>query len=100
MSGSRLRGGGPEDERIALTAAPAQRRGADVGVAPGELVGEGEGEAAAGHPNRVAERDGAAIWVQRLHGHPEVARRGDGHRSKRLVDLDHVQLGTIEPAPP
>ena len=51
-------------------------------------------EPRAGHAERVAERDGAAVRVdvRRVVGQAEVAQHGEALRGEGLVELDHVHL--------
>ena len=51
----------------------------------------------AGHAERVAERDAAAVHVELLPRDAEVLGRRDDLRRERLVDLDEVDVVDREP---
>ena len=63
------------DQRVALPAAAAQRGRADAAAAPLELQRQVQHEPGAGHADRVAERDRAAVDVHLFRGHAEVLHR-------------------------
>ena len=86
-----------QDQGIALAATAAERRRSDPTAAPPELEGQGEGQASAGHPNRVAQRDGATVHVHDVGIEPELLHGLDTDRCERLVDLNEVQVGHTEP---
>src|SRR5580765_5425187 len=69
-----------DDEGIALTAPAAQGRRTHTAAAPLELLGEGEDDPGAGHTERVAQGDGAAVGVDDLGVDPEQLgrRQADG----------------------
>ena len=52
---------------------------------------------AAGARDRVAEARTAAVDVHDLLVDPELARRGDGHRAERLVDLPELDVADRHP---
>ena len=81
-----------QDQRVALTAAAAQRGRAGAAAAALELEGEGEREPGAGHADRVAEGDRAAVDVDDVVADAEVLHRLDADRRERLVDLDQVEV--------
>src|SRR4030095_15821928 len=60
---------------------------ADGLVVPVQRVEQRAGDPRAGHPERVADRDRAAVDVQLLDRDAEVAVRRDDLRGGRLVDL-------------
>ena len=68
-SRSRLRD--PDDQRVALAAAAAQRSGADAAAATLQLEREVQHDAGAGHADRVAEGDRAAVDVDLVLGDAE-----------------------------
>src|SRR4051794_30000608 len=82
----------PEDQRVALPAAAAQRGRAGAATAAAQLEREVQRDARAGHADRVTERDGAAVDVDLLGVEAEVAHRLDADRRERLVDLDEVEV--------
>ena len=89
-SGSR---DGADQDGVALAAATAQRGRAGAAAAAGELEGEVQGDAVAGHAERVAHGDGAAVDVDDVHRDAEVIGRRDADRGERLVDLEQVDVG-------
>ena len=60
--------GHADDQGVALAAATAQRGRADAAAAALELEGEVQHDPGAGHADRVAERDGAAVDVDLVLG--------------------------------
>src|SRR5690606_17492877 len=91
-AGSAL-GGHPDDQRVTLAAATAQRGGADAPAAPAELEGEVQRDPGAGHADGVAERDGPAVDVDLVRVDAELLGRHQPDRGESLVDLDEVQVG-------
>src|SRR5258708_29997804 len=81
-----------EQQGIALAAPTAQRRRAESAAPPPELVDQVQGQSGPAHPDRVAERDGAAIHVDDVRSDPEVAHRLDCHSGECLVDLNQIQI--------
>ena len=63
-----------------------------------KLLGRGQREARARHPERMAERDRAAVGVhlRRVVGKAELAQHGEPLRGERLVQFDHVEVGDLE----
>ena len=57
-----------------------------------EAVQEGRGQAGAGAPERVADRDRAAVDVEPLVVDAERPRRREHLRGERLVELDQVDV--------
>src|SRR5215469_9080064 len=64
-----------------------------------KLPGGGQGDARSGGAQRMADRDGPAVLVD-----PAVVKRqfepfqtGQYLSGKRLVDLDHIDVGEAEP---
>ena len=69
--------------------ASAQRR-----AALAQFQRRGAGDARAGHAERMAERDGAAIGVhvRGVVGDAEFAQHGDALGGEGLVELDDVEV--------
>ena len=82
-----------DDQRVALAAAAAQRRGADAAAAALQLERQVQGDPGAGHADRVAQRDGAAVDVDLVLVDAQLAGRDEPDRGERLVDLDEVEVG-------
>ena len=79
---------------------PAHRRGdADAATAAAQLVDERREDAGAAARHRVTETDRAAVDVDDGVVEPEDAAARDRHRRERLVDLDQVDIGDVEPGP-
>ena len=81
-----------EQDGVALAAAAAQRGGAEAAAAALELVQQGEGDPGAGHADRVAEGDGAAVDVDDVVGDAEVLHRGQADGGEGLVELEQVDV--------
>src|SRR4051812_48784691 len=75
------------DQGVALPTATAQRGGPDAAATALELEGEVQDHAGAGHADRVAERDRAAVHVHLGVVETELARRGDADGGEGLVEL-------------
>ena len=82
-----------DDQGVALAAAAAQRSRTDAAAATLQLEREVQDDAGAGHADRVAERDGAAVDVDLVVGEAELAGRGDADGGEGLVELDQVEVG-------
>ena len=80
-----------EQRRLALPHADAHRRQAVAAAPPPELVEQRHDEPRAAHPERMAERDRAAVDVHPLLVDPELAEHGERLRRERLVQLDEVE---------
>ena len=78
----------PEMQRVA--------RPSDAPRSP-HLVGQRQHDAGAAHPDRMAQRDPAAVDVQPVSVELQLALAGDHLRGERLVDLDQVDIGEREP---
>ena len=78
---------------VALTAAAAQRGGAEAATATAQLVQERERQPVAAHADRVTEGDGATVDVDDLVADAELGHRGDADGGERLVDLEQVDVG-------
>src|SRR5688572_18042594 len=85
-----------DDQSVALTTTTAQRRGTHAAATPLQLQSEVQGDAGAGHADRVAQRDGAAVDVDLVLGNAELLGRHDADRRERLVDLDQVEVGGLD----
>ena len=57
-----------------------------------EVVEQGGHDPRAGHPERVAERDRAAVGVELVRVDAELVAAGHDLRRERLVHLDHVHV--------
>ena len=84
---------GADHDGVALAAAAAQGGGAGAAAAAGELEGEVQGDAVAGHAEGVADGDGSAVDVDDVHRDAEVVGGRDADRGERFVDLEQVDVG-------
>src|SRR5262245_7178915 len=75
----------------------AQRGEPEARIPGTHRVGERQQDAGAAHPDRVAERDPAAVHVQAVAVELQLALAGDHLRGKRLVDLDQVHVRERQP---
>src|ERR1700712_1117115 len=82
-----------KNQRVALTAAAAERGNAGAAPTPLQLQGQVQGNSCAGHSDWVAERDGAAIDVDDVLAQAKRPRRGDADGSEGLVDLHQIKIG-------
>src|SRR4051794_10714695 len=82
-----------ERDGEALATRDAERREPERGIAFTHLVGEGEEDAGAAHPDRMPERDAPALDVQLVAVELQLALAGDDLRGERLVDLDQIEVG-------
>src|SRR5579871_4521118 len=73
---------GADDRGVALAATTAQRGRADPTAAAAQLVDECEHHARARHPDRVAERDRAAVHVHDVVADAEVLHRRESDRGE------------------
>ena len=64
-----------------------------------QAVEQRAGDAGAGHAERVADRDRAAVHVELVDVDAQVAVAGDDLRGERLVDLDQVDVVDGHPGP-
>src|SRR6266699_3555052 len=87
----------PQQQRVTLAAAAAQRRRAEAAAAPLQLIGQVQREPGAAHPDRMAERDRAAIDVDDVLADLQIAHRLDRDRRERLVDFDQIQVRDRQP---
>src|SRR5579871_839934 len=94
-AGMRSRSDADED-RVALSAARADRGAAQPAAAAAQLVDERGEDSRAGGADRVAERDGAAVDVDALLVDAEHPDRRDHDRCERLVDLPQVDVGGVD----
>src|SRR5262245_28482025 len=81
-----------DDQRIALTTAATQRGRAQTAAAAAQLEREREHEPGTGHPDRVTQRDRAAVDVDDVPADAEVVHGLQADRRERLVDLDEVEV--------
>src|SRR5204863_3945627 len=77
----------PQDDRVALTPARADRRAAQPAAAAAQLEHQAAEDARARSADGVTQRDGAAVDVDALFIDAEHANRVQRHRSEGLVDL-------------
>src|SRR6185437_8067757 len=85
-----------DEERVALTAAAAQGRGAHAATATAQLEREMQGEAGTGHADRVTQGDRAAVDVHHVRVQGELAGRREPYCRKGFVDLDQIQRGGLD----
>src|SRR5262249_31760301 len=71
-----------------LSSADAGRGNAPARVPPAHFEQQREQQARAGHPQRMAQRDGAAVDVHPIAIEPEILFDREILRRKRLVDLE------------
>ena len=66
-----------------------------------QLLGRGQRQAGAGHAERMAERDGAAVGVhvRRVVGEAELAQHREALRGEGFVQFDHVHVGDRQAEP-
>src|SRR6266536_5609921 len=91
-----------DDHRHALPTAHAHRLQAVGRVERLEVVEERAQDAGAGHPERMAEGDGATVRVQLVAEwvHAQAVGAGDHLGRERLVELDHVDVVDGHPGAP
>src|SRR3954447_8997849 len=82
-----------EEGCLALAHADAEGREAVPAAATPELVQQAHDETGAAHPERVAERDRAAVHVDALGIEAELADHDQALRGEGLVQLDEVDVG-------
>src|SRR5579864_295457 len=100
-----LMGAAPRGRRLhaldqrgrAEAAAAAHRDEPEAAAAALELVQRRGQQARAGRPERVADRDRAAVDVHVRGVRRELALPRADHGGEGLVDLDHVELVDREP---
>ena len=85
-------------ERDALSDADAHGRQRMAAAAPLQFLGRGQREARAGHAERMAERDRAAVGVHlgSIVGEPELAQHREALRGEGLVQFDHVEVADLQ----
>ena len=82
-----------DQHRHPLADADAQRREAAGAALALEAPEQADDEADAARAERMAERDRAALGVDRVLVEAEAPDAGDDLRRERLVDLDRVEVG-------
>ena len=87
-----------DDQGVALAAATAERGRTGAAAAALELEREVQHDPGAGHADRVAQRDRAAVDVDLVVGDAELAGRRDADGGERLVELDQVEVGDAMPS--
>ena len=90
--------GALERRRLALADADAERREAVAAAAAAQLVQQRDDEPRAAHPERMAERDRAAVHVHLLGVEAELPDHDEALRGERLVQLDQVEVSDVDPA--
>ena len=80
------------DRRDPLADADAHRREAVAAAGPAQLVDQHRDQAAAAHPERMAERDRAAVDVDLGRVEPELVDADERLGRERLVELDEVEV--------
>src|SRR5688572_10117293 len=88
---------GLEETRGTLPTTNTHGDDAVAGFAAKELVGDGADHARAGHAERVADRDRAAVRIQLLHRDAELVAAVDDLGREGLVQLPHVDVVHLEP---
>ena len=88
-------------QRDALADADAHGGQAPAPAAPAEFDGDVGGEPRAGHAERMAIGDRAAVRVDVLGivGEAELAQAGERLAGEGLVELDQVEIGDAEAKP-
>src|SRR5918999_3913657 len=81
-----------EQEGVALAAAGADRGEPEAAAVPAQLVHHRPDDARARGPDRVPERDCAAVHVHALLVGAEHLRRVEHDRRERLVQLDALDV--------
>src|SRR5205807_4855554 len=82
----------PDDGGVALAAAAAEGSSAGAATAAAQLVDEREQHAVAGHPDGVAQSDGAAVDVDDVVADPEVVHRRQSNGGEGFVELEEVDV--------
>ena len=82
-----------EQRRLALPDADAERREPVAAAAAAKLVEQRDDEPRAAHPERMADRDRAAVHVHLRRVEPELTDHRDALRREGLVQLDEVEVG-------
>src|SRR3712207_1751461 len=85
-----------QDQRVALTAAAAQRGGTHATTAAAQLQRHVQHDPGAAHADRVAEGDGAAVGVHLLGVDPELLRGDQRDGGEGLVELDQVEVLRVD----
>src|SRR6478736_3325353 len=80
-----------DGHRDRTAATEAERGEAEPAVAPDQFVGERRDDPGATRPDRVTERDRAAVDVDLVPIEPQGTPVGEGLGGERLVDLDQVE---------
>src|SRR5690242_12402936 len=88
---------GFEQAGRALAATDAHGDDAVARLAAEHLVGDGADHARAGHAERMADGDRAAVLVQLDGVEPQAIAAVDDLRGERLVQLPHVDVVDLEP---
>lgn len=89
-----------QQQRVTLTAAPAQGSRSAAASASAQFRREGQHQPGSGHADRVSERDRSAVDVHPVQRDVQLAYGSQGHSGERLVDLEQVQVGGLQPAVP
>ena len=85
-------------QRHPLAHADAERHQGALAAGPGQLMGRRQRQARAGHAERMAQRNGAAVGIDEIGilRQPELAEAGDGLGGEGLVQLDDVEIADGE----
>src|SRR5262249_18609568 len=86
-----------DQERVALPAAGTDRGQPQPAAVPAHLVHHRPDDSAAAGPDRVTERNGAAVHVRLLLVGPEEPSGVERDGRERLVDLDALHV--LDPLP-
>src|SRR5262249_13286611 len=90
---------GFEETCGALASADAHRHDAVLRLAAEHLIGDGADHARAGHPERMADGDRAAVRIELVHGDAELVAAVDHLRGEGLVQLPHADVLELDAGP-
>src|SRR4051794_20175147 len=90
-----------ECQRDALADANAHGRKRQLPAVTPQLLGRGQRQPRAGHAERVAESDRAAVGIHlfRIIGETELTKYGERLRSEGFVEFDHIEIRDLHPEP-
>src|SRR3954452_13898252 len=90
-----------ERERDSLSDADAHGRERELSAVALKLLGGGKSQPRAGHAERVAKRNRAAvgIYARIVVGNAELAEDGKALRGEGFVQLDHVEIADLQAQP-
>src|SRR5215216_5939838 len=85
-----------KDDRVAATAARADRGHAETAAAATQLFDQTEDNAGAAGPDGVAKCDGAAIHIDAARVDTKSLAGDDGNTGKGFIDLPDVDVRRFE----